>query len=63
MRFRLNKDQAKHLADTFRVIAIGEFGFFGYHALKHPSADWHMLVWAMALFVFLEIASIWTLQE
>lgn len=46
---RLNPEQAKHLADTWRVIAIGEVGFFGYHALKHPSANWQMLVWSTVL--------------
>lgn len=60
---KFNHEQARHLADTCRVIAIGEFGFFGYHALKHPSADWRMLAWSTVVFVVLEIASIWTLQE
>ncbi|HYW75475.1 MAG TPA: hypothetical protein VFA48_02470 [Gammaproteobacteria bacterium] len=55
--------QAKHLADTCRVIAIGEFGFFGYHALSHWTADWVTLVWSAGMFVGWEIAAIWTLKE
>lgn len=27
---RLNKEQAKHLADTARIIAIAQFAAFGY---------------------------------
>jgi len=60
---RLNQVQAKHLADTCRVIAIGEFGFFGYHALSHWTADWVTLVWSAGMFVGWEIAAIWTLKE
>lgn len=27
---QLNDEQAKHVAETLRIIAIAEFGFFGY---------------------------------
>ncbi|MHB8408284.1 MAG: hypothetical protein ACYDHY_09400 [Acidiferrobacterales bacterium] len=60
---KLNKEQAKHLAGTFRVIAIAQFGFFGYHGLIKWATQWETFVWSAFLFAGLEIASIWVLKE
>ncbi len=53
----------KHLADTFRIIAIAQFGFFGYHGLIKWATQWETFVWSAFLFAGLEIASIWVLKE
>jgi len=59
---RFNREQAKHLADTFRVVAIAQFGFFGYHGLVKWVTQWETIVWSAVLFVGLEIASIRVLR-
>ena len=38
---RLNSAQARHVADTLRVIAITQFGFFDYHGVSHWNALWY----------------------
>lgn len=62
-RTKLNRDQAKHLAGTFRVVAIAQFGFFGYHGLMEWSMQWPSFVFSALCFIGLENAALWTLKE
>ena len=59
---RLNNEQAKHIADTLRIIAVAEFGFFGYTGgLEH--GDWLFVALSVGVFALLEWAAILTLRE
>ena len=59
---RLNSEQAKHVAETLRIIAIAEFGFFGYTGgLEHR--DWLFVALSVGVFAILEGAAILTLRE
>ncbi|MHB8409558.1 MAG: hypothetical protein ACYDHY_15950 [Acidiferrobacterales bacterium] len=60
---KLNKEQTKHLADTFRIIAIAQFGFFGYHGLIKWATQWETFVWSAAVFVVCEWAAVWFLED
>ena len=60
---RINKEQAKHLADSFRIVAIAQFGFFGYHGLVNWSTQWATFVWSAAVFIMCEGAAIWFLED
>ncbi len=60
---KLNKEQAKHLAGTFRVVAIAQFGFFGYHGLVSDPSRWIAVLWSVMFFIGLEFAAIWILEE
>ena len=54
----VNKEQAKHIADTIRVLAIAEFGFFGYHNLQRWPHHWYVTIWAVAVFVVAEALAV-----
>ena len=59
---RLNREQAKHIADTSRIIAITEFGFFGYTGgIQHH--DWVLITLAVAAFIAFEVAAVLILGE
>jgi len=59
---RLNNEQAKHVADTLRVAAVAEFGFFGYTGgLEHH--DWLLVLLSVCIFVLIEGAAVLTLRE
>lgn len=57
----LNKEQAKHLADTLRVVAIAQFGYFGYDSLK--VGMWPMVAVSFLLFVALEFLALTALED
>ncbi len=59
---RFNDRQAKHVADTLRIIAVAEFGFFGYTGgLEH--GRWLFVAASIGGFAILEWAAILTLRE
>lgn len=60
---RLNKEQAKHLADSTRIVAIAQFGYFGYHGLVEWKGHWFTLVWAVFTYVAFEWFAVRLLQE
>ena len=49
---QLNDEQAKHAADTLRVVAIAQFGFFGY-AAGLERRDWWLMVASSLVFIFI----------
>ena len=49
---QLNDEQAKHAADTLRVVAITQFGFFGY-AAGLERRDWWLMVASPLVFIFI----------
>lgn len=50
----LNRKQAEHYADTARIIALAQFGIFGYHGIIHLHTHWYALVWSTVTFVVIE---------
>lgn len=60
---RFNKEQAKHLADTFRIVAIAQFGFFGYHGLIKWPEGWAAFVWSAILFAVLDWVAVRLLEN
>ncbi len=59
---QLNDEQAKHVAETLRIIAIAEFGFFGYTGgLVHR--NWLFVALAVGVFALFEGAAILTLRK
>ncbi|HQU15473.1 MAG TPA: hypothetical protein PLO69_05130 [Gammaproteobacteria bacterium] len=56
--FNLNRQQAAHLADTIRIVAFAEFGFFGYHNLLRWPIYWYVLVWAAMVFLVAEAIAV-----
>ena len=57
----INKEQAVHLAETLRIVALAQFGFFGYTALKHVDKHWFILLWCSVWFVYLELCAVFLL--
>ncbi|WP_298135818.1 hypothetical protein [Acidiferrobacter sp.] len=59
---RLNGEQAKHVADTLRIAAVAEFGFFGYTGgLEHH--DWLLVLLSVCVFILIDGAAALTLRE
>lgn len=59
---RFNDEQARHIADTLRVAAVAEFGFFGYTGgLEHR--DWLLALLSACVFVLIESAAVLTLRK
>lgn len=59
---QLNDEQAKHAADTLRVVAIAQFGFFGYtEGLARK--DWWFMGAAAIGFALIEFAAILILGD
>lgn len=57
----MNKEQAKHLAGTFRAIAFGQFAAFGYVAFLQES--WLSVAVSALLFIWLETLSLLALRR
>lgn len=56
---QLNDEQAKHVADTLRIVAVAEFGFFGYTGgLEH--GNWFFVAAAGGAFALLALAALST---
>lgn len=49
-----NNDQAKFIAETLKIVAIAQFGYFGYKSLESPD---HVIFYVSG-FVFLFLSSI-----
>ena len=62
MHIQLNGEQAKHLAGTFRIIALGEFGIVGYQRILAFPQHWFLLLWSSILFVVMEWFALRTLR-
>ena len=50
-------------SQQFRIVAIAQFGFFGYHGLVNWSTQWATFVWSAAVFIMCEGAAIWFLED
>ncbi|MDH4275841.1 MAG: hypothetical protein OEW08_12465 [Gammaproteobacteria bacterium] len=57
---KLNKEQAKHLADTLRVVAVAEFGYFGYAGLN--GKEWGMVAISTVAFILIEYLAFRSLE-
>ncbi|WP_145930813.1 hypothetical protein [Acidihalobacter prosperus] len=60
---KLNQEQARHLADTFRIVAVAQFGFFGYHGLVEWNTHGFTLLWSTAVFIVSEWLAVRLLKE
>ena len=59
---RFNDEQARHIADTLRIAAVAEFGFFGYAGgLEYH--DWLVALLSACVFALIESAAILILRE
>lgn len=47
----MNSEQAKFLADVTKIVAVGQFGYFGYQAMQ--DSHWLALVFSGFFFVYL----------
>ncbi len=54
----MNAEQKKHLASVLNVVALAQFGFYGYHALVTHPVNWVTLTESAIEFVFLEFLAI-----
>lgn len=58
---RLNKEQAKHLAETARIVGIAQFAAFGYTAVVDQQ---HLLAMLSAVwFVAAELLAVLLLED
>lgn len=60
---KLNREQAKHLAETMRIVAIAQFGYFGYYGLIHWTTQRSQFVLSSLLFVIIELLAVALLTE
>ena len=59
---RLSDEQAKHIAETLRIVAIAEFGFLGYTAgLKRH--DWWLMAASSLSFILIESVAVLILGD
>ena len=54
---KLNADQAKHAANSLRVIGMAQFAAYGYTELQSPHMDIKVLVASGLVYISLEIIS------
>lgn len=59
---RLNGEQAKHVAETLRIVAVAEFGFFGYTAGLERH-DWWLMAASLLSFTLIEYAAVLILGD
>ena len=59
---QLNNEQAKHIADTLRIAAVAEFGFFGYTG-RFEQRAWLLVFLAIIIFALTESAAVLILKE
>lgn len=60
MRMKLNNEQAKHLADTLRIIAVAIFSLFGYNGVMHR--EWLQISLSTLIFCWLEAMALFVLS-
>lgn len=57
---KLNREQAKHLAETLRIVAIAQFGVYGYHGITGGLMG--NVIASAFLFVYLEFVAVFLLE-
>ncbi len=57
----MNDEQLKFVADILKIIAVGQFGYFGYNGVEHN--NYLALVLSGGMFIYLIVGAIMTLGK
>ena len=61
MKNRLNSAQAKHLANSARIVGMSQFAVYGYQAWVLPRSDWMIFLGSAGFYLAAELFSLYIL--